>query len=49
MDQDLTLYRAPEGVPVNSFPITLIDGTGSMGQEYEKIIEAYNSAFSTIE
>ena len=31
----LKVYQAPQSQPIDSFLVTLIDGTGSMSVEYE--------------
>ncbi|CAK66632.1 unnamed protein product (macronuclear) [Paramecium tetraurelia] len=42
------IYRAPEAQKVQSFPITLLDGTGSMHKEYPRAINAYKTVFNEL-
>lgn len=42
------IYRAPEATKVQSFPITLFDGTGSMFKEYPRAVNAYKIVFNDL-
>ncbi|CAD8084375.1 unnamed protein product [Paramecium sonneborni] len=42
----IRVYQAPQSQSINSFLITLLDGTGSMCMEYEQVVKAYTEVFS---
>ncbi|CAD8083117.1 unnamed protein product [Paramecium primaurelia] len=42
----LKVYQAPPSQIINSYLVTLIDGTGSMSGEYEQAVKAYQNVFS---
>ncbi|CAD8194827.1 unnamed protein product [Paramecium octaurelia] len=42
----LQVYQAPQSQSINSYLVTLIDGTGSMSGEYEQAVKAYQQVFS---
>ncbi|CAK63812.1 unnamed protein product (macronuclear) [Paramecium tetraurelia] len=46
--QAIEVYMAKQGKAVQSYLITLVDGTGSMNHEYETIIKAHQATFSDL-
>ncbi|CAD8111773.1 unnamed protein product [Paramecium primaurelia] len=44
----IEVYMAKQGKAVQSYLITLVDGTGSMGNEYEPAIKAHQDVFSDL-
>lgn len=41
-----TVFRTPGSNVVESYPVAIFDGTGSMGREYESAVQAYLEVFS---
>lgn len=40
------IYRAKELTKIESYPVAIFDGTGSMAHEYESAVAAYFEVFS---
>lgn len=45
---NIYLYKAPEGNKVQSFFISIFDGTGSMCSEYEIAVNTYFETFNCL-
>jgi hypothetical protein len=41
-----TVFRTPGSNVVESYPVAIFDGTGSMYDEYESAVQAYLEVFS---